>query len=202
MEQAEIVNLHDLFCKHALLDLLRRLSREIIDQVQNNFLRRITIGAAGLSWLYIQHRVQKFGALATEVGNVCVGMHAKDFRAVLVRHTLNVFAYLRNPVMLGQEIGAALTKLVVGHMHDLWSLEDLENTEQQDTIKVISDVTTVVDFARHELESIPGDFFIIEQEVFQHRNRSRQVGVTELINDIPSEGAELAPLLDNGMEEA
>lgn len=69
-------------------------------------------------------------------------------------------------------------------------------------ILVVSDPTTVVYLCAQVVEYFIRDHFVLIQQHSKLPLANAQVFVCKLVRDIPSNGSELPPVLDNRMEEA
>lgn len=77
----------------------------------------------------------------------------------------------------------------------------MECHQEATAIVIISHTATVVDVTSHIDKSFPWDFLLLIKEKFEHHERSVKIGVVELVENIPAEGAKLTSFLENSVEE-
>jgi hypothetical protein len=76
-----------------------------------------------------------------------------------------------------------------------------EESDETTTIPIISNTTTIIDLAGYVKHGIPRDFFLLIKEDLQHSGGCFEVGVIEVVSDVPTEGTELPSLLQDSVEE-
>jgi hypothetical protein len=92
-------------------------------------------------------------------------------------------------------------KLVLWLQH-IGAVEVLKNKADGEPVIWISDSASIVCFGNHVSESFPRDAFIMVQEHLKLSLRNGQIGVTELVRDVPAKGSELSSLQKDCVEEA
>lgn len=137
-----------------------------------------------------------------QVNDVSVLVHAEDFRLVNVGQLLYVVFEFIHVLMLRTVVSITFAELVILLCHDIVVLEDLQNIHQEQPVEIVGNSTTVIDLAGHKLHGIPRDFFVLGQEVFDHRDRCAQVSITKFVSNVPAQRSKLAAFLDNCVEES
>ena len=97
---------------------------------------------------------------------------------------------------------AGLREVVVGLLDHLNIDELAQNGHEQTPVSAVRHAATVVALAEQIVECGERQVLVLVQEHLQLPQADAQVGLVELVGDVPAEGAELAALLDEGVEEA
>mmetsp|Transcript_116989 Transcript_116989/g.283707 ORF Transcript_116989/g.283707 Transcript_116989/m.283707 type:complete len:269 (+) Transcript_116989:915-1721(+) len=128
-------------------------------------------------------------------------MHAEDLRIVVHRELVHVVDVGRERSFARRVIDTAGRELVT-FFQDLRSVEPGQNRHEATTVPVIRNASSVVDLARHVRERIPRNVWLLFQEHLEVKDGGLQVRVVKLVQDVPTQRAKLAALLDIRVEEA
>lgn len=135
-------------------------------------------------------------------GDLCVVVEAEYFGQVVKRHLISHELLVRSEVALGwDEVLSTLDELVVRLEH-LGIVEIFQDDHNAHSVIGIRDTTTIVSFGDHIPESVIWDDLEVVQEHHELSLGDGQVGVTELIRNIPSKWTEFSSLENQGVEEA
>ena len=77
----------------------------------------------------------------------------------------------------------------------------VQKGNNEPSVLVVSDSTTVVTFSNKILECFKGDLIVLIQEHFKLPDRDSEVTFIELIRNVPPEWSILSTFLNDGMEE-
>lgn len=77
-----------------------------------------------------------------------------------------------------------------------------EDRLNESHVLVVSDTTPVVDFSSQIVQHLVGHFLVLVKQHHQLALAHEQVFVRELIGNVPADGSELPPILNDRVEEA
>jgi len=175
----------------------------------------IRVATTGGARLTVDDGIDGVGGLLGAVGDVGVGVHAEDLGGIVVgvrlEHELLVLGQL---VERGQGVAVAGALAVdeVGvaglGLEDLGVEERERDRVEENTIVVVGDASTVLNLRDHVADRLPADRVLLgvlaeqRQVVLEELHRREPVTLVELVGNSEADGAELAALLDDGVEEA
>ena len=175
----------------------------------------IRVTATSGARLAVDDGVDGVGGLLGTVGDVGVGVHAEDLGRIVVGVGLHDEVLVLGELVEGGESVAVSRALAVDEvgvaglgLEDLGVEERERDGVEEDTIVVISDAATVLNLGDHVADRFPADGVLLgvfteeSQVVLQELHRREPVTLVELVGNGETDGAELAALLDDGVEEA
>lgn len=135
------------------------------------------------------------------VRDVGIGVQAKHLGGIVGRQTVDI-------------IDESLQTLRARHLVALVELKGIGQQwfaephrgecGKQTLVKVIGHPTAVLDLTNHVDQGLPGDALLgihLVQMVLDELNAGREVSLVKLVGYVPAQWTELAPLLDDGVEE-
>eukprot|EP00162_Nutomonas_longa_P015768 comp22409_c0_seq1/m.54601 comp22409_c0_seq1/g.54601 ORF comp22409_c0_seq1/g.54601 comp22409_c0_seq1/m.54601 type:complete len:806 (-) comp22409_c0_seq1:847-3264(-) len=144
--------------------------------------------------------IHERGGLLELECDVRVGVETKHLWRVEIRQSLDKVAgglqgaRWRSKVCLG-------SRELVAVAEDVWGDVQMDDRANTALVKMIGDTAAIVDLAKQILQRLERNLALVVEILAQHAVRDGKVGVVPLVGDVPSDGSELAALLDDGMEE-
>lgn len=129
-------------------------------------------------------------------------MKPKDFRKLADRECPNVRDASLMIGALGQMINATGRICIMRVRYDLGVHVFLEQRVQEPSVLVVGDATPVVALAYQVQQCLELHVFVLVQEHLQLHQTDAQVGLVELVRDIPAQRPEISSLLHHPVEEA
>ena len=188
----------------------RSLGQQILADLVHNVLPAEAATAAAA----LGHRVEDGGDallhLERAEGDVGVGMQAEDLGRLGGRQRLDGRAEDVDVVAVGHLVGVAGAVVLV----DLAAQRQRAGVEvllrkrvHQQLVEAVGDAAAVLDLADHVAHRLPRRLarllrVHLHQVVLQELDAGRQVRLVELVRHVPANGAELAPLLGDRVQEA
>jgi hypothetical protein len=192
--------LEELFLSISLVNQGRQTLLEKLSSLKHDFIRGLATGASSNTWLNAENGIDNLLRLLVLEGNIGILMKTEDFRVLDQRKLLNIVHVDINGAV-GRSIVNTRLRELVAFFENLRVRILPEESYEAATIPIISDTTTVVDLTGDVEHGIPRDFFLLIKEDLQHSGGCFEVGVIEVVSDVPTEGTELPSLLKDSMEE-
>lgn len=176
------------------------LGEEIVGQSLDSIFTRLTTATVAVFWLNGEDGVEKFlrgFGLRRDVG---VGVEPKDVGCVGEWQRVDELAIIVDTFELGDGVGFVELEVVQKHVV---AKPHLPVRVQESTVVVVCDATTVVHLAEHVAHGDPLNWrFGLEfvHVVLDKLDGGGEIGLVELVRNVPANRTELATLLHNRVE--
>mmetsp|Transcript_29052 Transcript_29052/g.63632 ORF Transcript_29052/g.63632 Transcript_29052/m.63632 type:complete len:303 (+) Transcript_29052:1298-2206(+) len=135
-------------------------------------------------------------------GNVGVRVLAKGLWPVVLRQTHTDLAERGERPFLRHHVVGERGELLRGHVEGVVA-EKLRHVDvHQPSVEIVRDAPAVVDLGDEILERIPWCLLVLVEVEPQAELRDLEVGVVEVVGDVPAEVSELAPIDEHRVEPA